>query len=122
LIRFCSLLCAIVVGLAVTSYAQESTGKSAGGKVTVIITHEVKDYGTWRKAFDADATHRAAGGFTVTGVYADVKNPNLVSVVGTFPSAEAADGFIKNPKLKEAMEKGGVMGQPDVKVLTAKGK
>jgi quinol monooxygenase YgiN len=58
----------------------------------------------------------------VWGVYADVKNPNMITIIGTFPSAAALEGFVSSPKLKEAMDKGGVMGKPDVKVLTATAK
>jgi hypothetical protein len=122
MLRFMSLLCALFVGVVLLAPAQESAGKSAGGKVTVLISHEVKDYAAWRKVFDADMLNREKGGFHVTGVYADAKNLNLVTVMGEFPSAATVDAFIKNPKLKEAMEKGGVMGRPDVKVLVPKGK
>jgi hypothetical protein len=31
---------------------------------------------------------------------------------------EAIKGFMANPALKEAMEKGGVIGMPDVKILS----
>jgi hypothetical protein len=41
----------------------------------------------------------------------------MVSVIGEFPSAAAADAFTTNPKLKEIMEKAGVVGKPDVKIL-----
>jgi quinol monooxygenase YgiN len=86
-------------------------------KVTVVITHEVKNYASWRTAFNSDAQNRTAAGFQIIGVYTDVKNPNMVTVIGNFSSAAAADSFMVNPKLKDAMEKGGVVGKPDVKVL-----
>jgi hypothetical protein len=92
------------------------------GIVTVIVTHEVKEYVSWRKVYDADEPNRRAIGFKVWGVYRDVKSPNWVSVIGTFPNAGAVDAFMASPKLKEAMERGGVMGKPDVKVLMAAAK
>ena len=55
----------------------------------------------------------------MSGVYADAKDPNMVTIVGTFPSASAVDAFMTSPKLKEAMDKAGVVGPPDVKVLKA---
>jgi quinol monooxygenase YgiN len=97
-------------------------GTAKSGTVTVIITHEVKEYASWRKVYDADETNRRAAGMKVWGVYADVKNPNMITIIGTFPSAAALEGFVSSPKLKEAMDKGGVMGKPDVKVLTATAK
>jgi quinol monooxygenase YgiN len=61
-------------------------------------------------------------GFKVWGVYRDAKSPNWVSIIGTFPNAGAVDAFMASPKLKEAMENAGVLGKPDVKVLTAAAK
>ena len=94
-------------------------GSSKAAPVTVIVTHAVKEYTSWRKAYDADEPNRKKMGFKVTGVYVDAKDPNLVSIIGTFPSASAVDAFISSPKLKEAMENAGVVGAPDVKVLKA---
>jgi quinol monooxygenase YgiN len=100
--------------------AQEATKKPAHhGKVVVIIAHEVKEYSAWRKGYDADEPNRKQAGFKVSGVYADVNNPNMVTIIGEFPSAATAEAFSTSPKLKEVMEKAGVVGKPDVKVLTA---
>jgi hypothetical protein len=118
MVRHLVLVAALTVSLAIGSFAQESMKAPAhAGKVTVIVTHEVKDYAAWRKVFDTDELNRKHVGFTISGVYADVQHPNLVSVVGEFPSAAAAEAFTSSPKLKEVMAKGGVMGKPDVKIL-----
>ena len=84
---------------------------------TVIITHEVKDFSDWKKVYDADEVNRAKAGMKVTGLYQSVDNSNMVTVVGEAPSLEAVNQFMSNPELKTAMEKGGVLGIPDVKVL-----
>jgi hypothetical protein len=104
--------------LAVGATAQDSMKKPAsGGKVLVIVSHKVKDYASWRKGYDADQLNRAKAGFTVSGVYAAVNDPNNISVVGEFANAEAAEAFTTSPKLKEIMEKAGVIGKPEVKIL-----
>jgi quinol monooxygenase YgiN len=87
------------------------------GKVTVVISHEVKDYATWKKGYDAHEPVRKKGGFNVSGVYSDVKNPNMVTVIGQFPSAAAAEEFFTNPEMKETMSKVGVIGKPEMKIL-----
>jgi hypothetical protein len=113
------LLAVMVLALAVGAVAQgKKYEEKQSGKVTVVITHEVKDYTAWKKIFDADEMNRSKGGFKVSGVYRDAKNPNWVTVVGEFPGLEAAEAFATNPKLKEIMERGGVLGKPDVKYLT----
>ena len=119
----------LVVLFSTLSFAQEMAPKAAahdmmkgmshGAPVTVIVTHAVKDYASWRKVYDADEPNRKKMGFKVSGVYADAKDPNMVTLIGTFPSASAADAFMSSPKLKEAMENAGVVGAPDVKVMKA---
>jgi quinol monooxygenase YgiN len=118
--KYLFLVAAMTLCLAVGVSAQEAMKKPAsGGNIMVIVSHEVKDYASWRKVYDADEPNRKKAGFKVSGVYADVKNPNMVSIVGEFPNAAAVEAFTTSPKLKEAMEKAGVIGKPDVKVLTA---
>jgi quinol monooxygenase YgiN len=113
----------LVLSVSAGVFAQDMKKDPAkSGTVTVIVTHEVKEYASWRKVYDADEVNRKMAGFKVWGVYRDAKSPNWVTIIGTFPNAGAVDAFISNPKLKEAMEKGGVLGKPDVKVLTATAK
>jgi hypothetical protein len=85
---------------------------------TVIVTHEVKNYSDWKKVYDEDEVNRRKAGFKITGLYRSVDNPNNITIVGEAPSAEAVNQFMSNPELKAAMEKGGVLGMPDVKVLS----
>ena len=84
---------------------------------TVIISHEVKNYSDWRKVYDADEVNRSKAGLKVTGLYHSVDNPNKITLVGEAPSVDAVNKFMSNPVLKAAMEKGGVLGMPDVKLL-----
>ncbi len=84
---------------------------------TVIITHEVKNYSEWRKVYDADEVNRTKAGFKTSGEYRAVDNPNMVTIIGEVPSVEAISKFMANPDLKVAMEKGGVLGMPDVRIL-----
>ena len=84
---------------------------------TAIITHEVKNYSNWRKIYDGDEKNRSKAGFRQTGVFQSVNNPNIVTMIFEVPTVEAMTTFMENPALKEAMEKGGVIGMPDVKIL-----
>lgn len=84
---------------------------------TVIITHEVKNYSNWRKVYDADEVNRKKAGINLSAVYQSVENPNLITMIGEAPSIEALNVFMSNPKLKEAMEKGGVLGMPTTQIL-----
>jgi hypothetical protein len=86
--------------------------------VTVIISHECKNYSDWRKVFDADEVNRSKAGFKSTGVYQSIDNANKVTIIGEAPNVQAIKGFMANPELKAAMEKGGVIGFPEVKILS----
>ena len=85
--------------------------------VHVILSHEVKDFATWKQVFDAGETFRAGAGVKTTGVYTAVDNPNYVTVTTEFPNAEAVQQLLQNKELRAAMQEGGVIGAPDVKVL-----
>ncbi len=85
--------------------------------VTAILTHEVKDYAEWRKGFDADDANRAGMGVSITGVFQSVENPNMITVISEVPSVEAIQAFMANPDLMATMEKAGVIGKPDMKIL-----
>lgn len=42
--------------------------------VTVILTHEVKNFSEWKKAFDGDDSNRQQVGVKINGVYNSVDN------------------------------------------------
>jgi hypothetical protein len=85
--------------------------------VTVIVSHECKDFSEWRKAFDAHEEVRAKAGFKISGVYQCVEDSNYVVLLGEAPDAETIASFMANPELKERMEQAGVVGKPEVTVL-----
>ncbi|MBC7384029.1 MAG: cyclase [Bacteroidia bacterium] len=85
--------------------------------VTTILSHEVKDYADWKQGFDSDESNRSKMGVTVSGVYQSAENPNMVTVITEVPNIEAIKSFMANPELKANMEKAGVIGMPDIKIL-----
>jgi hypothetical protein len=89
--------------------------------VTTILTHEVKDFTEWKKGFDSDEGNRSAMGVTIQGVFQDAENPNFVTVLSEVPSMEAIKGFLSNPDMKANMEKAGVIGEPQIKILNKVG-
>lgn len=86
-------------------------------KVTMIMTHEVKDFAKWRKGFDAGKDVRSNAGVTIEDVYQSIDDPNWVTVIGEAPSAKVAKAFLNSDELKSGMEKAGVISNPEVKIL-----
>jgi len=76
---------------------------------TLIVDHEVADYGTWREVYDSVDGARANGGVTFHRVLQDANNPNHVVVEHVFSDAATAAAFLENAELREAMGRGGVV-------------
>jgi|SRR6185437_3033882 len=104
-----------LIALTLSIVAFKSVG--AEGNVTVINTVEVKDFATFKKAFDAGESVRLKGGIKVVNIYQSVDNANIVTVVEEAASVESAKAFFSDPKAKEAMEKAGVISKPDLRIL-----
>jgi hypothetical protein len=81
--------------------------------VYVNVRHTCTDYKTWRSFFDGDESHRKANGATGNKhVFRDVNDPNVITVILEWDSAENANKFLNDPRLREVMAKAGVVGAP----------
>jgi quinol monooxygenase YgiN len=89
------------------------------GPVLAVISHPVKDYATWRAVYDSAEALRQKAGITGAEVFRDLKDPNKMVIIHRFPTAEAAQAFLNDPGLKEAMTKGGVTAPPSVILAVA---
>lgn len=81
------------------------------------ISHVVKDYTKWRPAFDADAVNRKANGMEDIVVGRGTDNPNNILIALKVADVAKAKGFSTDPKLKEVMEKAGVVSKPGVELF-----
>ncbi|MDP4284910.1 MAG: cyclase [Bacteroidota bacterium] len=88
--------------------------------LTVILTHEVKDYEPWRKVYEAGEPLRTASGIKMDAVYTSVDNPNKVTMIGEIASMEAMQSFMQNPQLAADMQAAGVISKPEVTILQKK--
>jgi hypothetical protein len=80
----------------------------------VEISHTVKDYSRWRPLFNSDSTARKASGMEeiVIGRGSDKANNLLVTL--KVSDVQKAKAFTADPRLKEVMQKGGVISKPNV--------
>jgi len=79
----------------------------------VEITHTVKDYALWKKAFDADELNRKGSGLNFIVIGRRNENPNNLTVVLHASDVAKAKTFSASPRLKEVMEKNGVVTKPE---------
>ena len=104
-----------LVTAAATAFLAVS-GLAHAGNSVLIITHEVKDFATWKAGFDNDKATREKAGLVQRYLLRDPTNPNLVTAVFEATDAAAARSFVSNPALKDAMTKAGVMSQPVITI------
>jgi len=80
----------------------------------VIVQHRVRDYDAWKPAFEEHGSVRQRHGATGHRLYRDLDDPNNVTVINEFPTREQSEAFASDPSLREAMERGGVIGEPHI--------
>jgi hypothetical protein len=78
------------------------------------INHAVKDYASWKKAFDLDSTARTANGLSFLVLARSVDKPNDVSVTLLVSDVQKAKAFAAEPRLKDVMDKNGVVSKPEI--------
>jgi hypothetical protein len=96
-------------------YAQSTAGASGKpGHVRMFVHHEVSDYASWRKGYDAFQASAKKMGSTARAVYQGTDDPNDVTAYHDFASAAKAKAFAGSGELKSAMQAAGVKGQPQI--------
>ena len=79
-----------------------------------MVLHRVRDFPTWRQEYDSVAELQKAGGVTADSVHRMVDDRDNVLVLHEFDTLELARAFFADPRLKEAMQRGGVIGEPRI--------
>ena len=83
----------------------------------LLVRHKVEDYAKWKPVFDENGAARKAGGSKGARVFRNTDNPNEQVVITEWPTLEQARQFAQSPDLREAMQRAGVIGMPDVLFL-----
>ncbi|MBI2708813.1 MAG: cyclase [Actinobacteria bacterium] len=81
---------------------------------TVAVRHRVSDFDAWKIVYDEHGTNRAQHGCTGDQVLRDESDPNEVLVLTHWPSLKNAHEFADDPSLREAMDRGGIVGAPRI--------
>jgi len=95
----------------VNQWADSTTN---GSTTRVIINQKVKDFGTWKKAFDDHKPARVAAGLIDRSINQAINDSNLVTVVLAVTDMKKAQDFMHSQDLKDKMTAAGVIGAPDV--------
>jgi len=85
---------------------------------TIILSHDVKDFASWKPHYDGDTTRRTSAGFKELAVGTHSENPNKVFMIWQGDPV-ALDNMLKDPELKEKMEAAGVVSAPEVTIINS---
>jgi heme-degrading monooxygenase HmoA len=77
-------------------------------RTVMLVDHRVADFDAWRKVYDEVRGWQHEHGVHFQQVLRNADDPNRVVVTHAFDSREAAEAFVNNPELQEAMGRGGV--------------
>ena len=83
----------------------------------LFVHHKVADYAQWRKVFDEMDAVRRAMGQTGVHVYRTAADPNEIVIITDWGTADQARAYGQLPGLKDAMQRGGVISQPEILIL-----
>ena len=84
----------------------------------VLVQHNVKDYGEWKKGFDNAAGLRQANGEKSAWIFQSEDDPNAITGLFEWDSLENGRKYFEMPELKEAMKQAGVIGAPKIFFLS----
>lgn len=103
-----------VTGTPIIDYVESVMYDTSAMQQTVrlLITHKVKDWDTWKKAFDSHKQIRTDAGLTDRLVAYSVGNNKNVCLVFAVNDIDKAKAFIKSKDLKDKMADAGVEGPP----------
>jgi hypothetical protein len=84
----------------------------------MVVKHKVSNYANWKTSYDAHDSARLANGIHNYVIGRGLKDSNLVLVALKLDDLTKAKSFAKDPGLKKAMQKGGVIGTPTFSLVT----
>jgi len=84
----------------------------------MVVTHKVANYGKWLPSYEAHDSMRLASGIHSYVIGRSEKDSNMLLVGVKVDDLAKAKTFAKDPSLKQAMKKGGVVGSPSITFVT----
>jgi hypothetical protein len=80
---------------------------------------KVKDYATWRPAYDGHEKNRLSAGITNGRVFRNAQDPNDVVILQDVADVAKARTWLGSNDMKATMQKSGVVGSPNVRFAAA---
>ena len=86
-------------------------------QLMALIKHKVKDFAAWKAIYDNHDSARLASGLHSYVLGRGLDDTTTVVVALKVDDLAKAKAFTKDPNLKKVMEKGGVVGAPEISFI-----
>ena len=83
----------------------------------MLIRHKVQDFAVWKAAFDEHGSARKDAGSKGGWLFRSADDPNELVAIFEWDNLENARNFVGSDDLRQAMERAGVTGPPDILFL-----
>jgi len=84
----------------------------------LIVRHKVANFAKWKMSYDEHDSFRLAAGVHSYVISRGANDSNIVFVATKLDDLAKGKAFAKDPSLKKAMQKGGVVGAPTIRFYT----
>jgi hypothetical protein len=82
----------------------------------MVVKHKVANFNKWIASYDEHDSMRVASGLHNFVIGRGIPDSNMVMVAVKVDDTTKAKAFAKDPSLKKAMQKGGVIGSPNIMI------
>lgn len=93
------------------------SAQSSSAKVFLSISHEIKNYDSWKAVYDKFEAQRKEAGITELFIKKDINNANSITVLAEVTNLEKAKAFMSSTTLKDGMQEAGVTSLPSIVFL-----
>ena len=101
-----------------TTTASSKTDIDTTPQTMLLVRHKVANYAKWKLSYDSHDSFRIASGIHNYVIARGVEDSNMLLVATKADDVAKAKAFAKDPSLKAAMQKGGVIGSPLISLTT----
>jgi quinol monooxygenase YgiN len=103
-----------VIAITLIMFAISVSAQSSSSKLFLSISHEIKNYDSWKVVYDKFDAQRKEAGILELFIKKDINNSNFITIFSEVTNLEKAKAFMSSTTLKEAMKEAGVTSLPSI--------